>query len=368
MKSYLARTLDNTLRLGVLLIALGIPMLALTASAASGPLAPLVNASPWLIGIGLLILLVAGVFKLAKMGKWALPAGVVGGLLFVVGIGGYAIGYLTSAGPPTDCEAPNVLVNGACLPPAPTGYVADWNCQVYETTVGSAPGTAHDAVTEFPDAPFIAADGGTPDLNKVLAVDIIDPQNKKVAYDIAIDDDLIQTAAGYVATDATVQDINCKLKNPVPAVGGGLQEIPLWGRLTPSRTSGTAANGTYAPVFYCDATAGYYLGLGAIADSGAVPASHTADHTYVSYTEQNSCPAPAPLVGDWQPLGTSDGDPDGEWVGFWFVLDIGISDYTSPAIGTSVDVLIELGTDPTSTVYDGNLSTLTASIRISART
>jgi hypothetical protein len=349
---------QSAVRLGVLMVLVALPFVAGNASADNGAFSPLTNNALVLFGLGLLVLFVGAVFHLAKMTKWALPTLVIGGLLLAIGGGGFLLGALTNGGNGGDFGD---------LPPPPGGYVADWECAVADMTT-SAQGDAHDAITEFPDSPFVAADAGTPDLNKVVAVPTLDLQNRRYYYDIAIDDDLASSAAAYIATDAHSQDINCKLLNPTPAVGGGLQEIPFWGRLTPSRTAGTANNGSYAPVFYCDTTGGYYLGWGANADSGAVAASHTADHTYSSYTRTNACPSPAPLSGDWVPLGTSDGDSDGEWVSVWFVLDNGLSDYTAPPIGSSVDVLIEIGTQPGNPTYDGDLSTYTMSIRIDTRT
>ena len=79
-------------------------------------------------------------------------------------------------------------------------------------------------------------------------------------------------------------------------------------------------------------------------------------------------PAAAPLTGDWRSLGTSDGDPDGEWVSFWYVLDVGISDFETPAVWSAVNAQINLGTDPTQSEYKGNVVDLHWSWVISART
>lgn len=354
---------QHAIRLGIMMVILGMPLMAANASA--GPFSPLTDNAVYLIGIGLLLLFVAGVFYLAKMAKWFLPVAVTGGILLAIGFGGFVIGILTNTGPDNFC----VLnpTDPSCLPPPPTGYTADWECKPVTLAAGG-PGGAHDAITEFPDTPFVAADGGTPDLNKVIHVATLDLQNRRFYFDVAVDDDLASTAAAYIATDAFAQDINCRLMNPTPAVGGGLQEIPFWGRMSVSRVSGTRDNGSYVPVFYCDVTAGHYLGWGLNADSGAAADGHDADHSYVSYTNQNVCPAPPPTVGDWQPLGTSDGDADGEWVAAWHTLDLGLSDFTAPPIGSAVDVLLEIGTKPGDPTYRGDLSTLTMSIRIDART
>jgi len=340
---------------GLFVLVFALPLTAANASA--GAFSPLTNNAPVLFGLGFLLVLVGGVLHLAKQEKWALPVLVVGGILVAVGVGAWVLGAVTAPGNGNGFDD---------LPPPPAGYVADWDCKAV-TLAAAGPGGAHDVITEFPDAPFVAADAGTPDLNKVISVATLDLQNRRFYYDIAVDDDLGSSAAAYIATDAHSQDLNCRLLNPTPAVGGGLQEIPFWGRLSVSRVAGTRDNGSYVPVFYCDVTAGYYLGFGLNADSGAAADGHDADHSYVSYTNVNACPAPPPLVGDWQPLGTSDGDADGEWVAIWHILDLGLSDFTAPPIGSSVDVLIEIGTQPGNPTYKGDLSTYTMSIRIDSR-
>ncbi len=128
-------------------------------------------------------------------------------------------------------------------------------------------------VTEFPDTPFVAADGGTPDLNKVIATPTYDLAARVATVDLSVDDDVGISAAGYLDEDAFAFDVNCVLTNPTPAVGGGNQEIPLFAKVSVTRTTGTNNNGTFANVFYGDITGGWYLGVGTIADSGAAAAA-----------------------------------------------------------------------------------------------
>jgi hypothetical protein len=343
---------------GVLLVLFALPLMAVPVSAGS-PL-PILTDNAWvLFGLGILAVLIGAVVYKGIKEEYGMPVLVVGFLLMAVGIGGGLLGALTGATPDSPFDD---------LPPAPVGWTADWECLPGDMGA-SALGDGHDAVTEFPDSPFVAADAGTPDLNKVISVVTLDLQNRKFYYDIAIDDDLASTAAAFVATDTHAQDIRCQLMNPPPAVGGGTQNIPFWGRMSVSRVTGTINNGSFAPVFYCDTTAGAYLFWGKNADGGAVAASHTADHTYTSYTAANVCPGSPPTVGDWIPLGVSTGgDADGEWVAVGHVLDLGLSDYTAPPLGSSVDVLIEIGTKPGDAQWKGDLSTLTMSIRIDTRT
>jgi hypothetical protein len=324
--------------------------------------------------------------SLAALRPWAWPALLVGALLTVIGgilvwrelamevasilmVLGVVLAVVGVVGvfaPPigTECDP---ATDPGCVPPPPPGYVADWNCDWWDIST-SAVGDAHDAVTEFPDTPFIAADAGTPDLNKVIMVPTYDVPAKNTLVKVAIDDDLATTATGYIATDTFAWDVNCQLMNPTQAVGGGLQEIPIWARLSPSRTSGTINNGSYADVFYCDITAGVYLGVGTIADSGVAAASHTNDHRYVSYTNSKVCNSPAPLVGDWIPLGTSDGDTDGEWWTVWLVLHYGFSDYTTPALNSRLTVKVEAGTTPGHATYKGNVDVNTLDLLLDART
>ena len=342
---------------GVVLMAVGLPLMAVNASA--GQISSWTSNAGILFGLGLVIALVGAVLYFSDTSeKWGMAILVIGLLVAVVGLGGWLIAFFAPANGGTPFDD---------LPPPPPGYSADWECRPMTLATGG-PGGAHDGVTEFPDTPFVNADAGTPDLNKVIHVATLDLQNRRFYFDVAIDDDLASTAAAFIATDTFSQDINCRLLNPTPAVGGGLQEIPFWGRMSVSRVSGTRDNGSYVPVFYCDVTAGHYLGFGLNADSGAAADGHDADHSYVSYTDANVCPAPPPTVGDWKPLGTSDGDADGEWVAAWHILDLGLSDFTAPPIGSSVDVLIEIGTRPGDSTYKGDLSTNTMSIRIDTRT
>jgi hypothetical protein len=366
MKNKMYRQNDKTdfnmvlLAVGFAMIVSGLVLAPVASAGNGGAFAPLVNNAWVLIGVGFIAVLIGGVLYALKMGKMAVPALLVGGILLAVGGGAAVIGWI-SPGP--EC------VGIECPPdiqPPPGGYSASWSCNA----PNDLDGAAHDAVTEFPDTPFIAADGGSPDLNKVIALDgttlYADRQIKQSEHQVAVDDDLANTGAGYLATDTFNFDLLCFLTNPLPAVGGGLQEIPLWGRITLSRTTGTQTNGSYANVFYCDVTAGPYVGFGAIADSGST--THTSDHTYKSYTDVRTCPGPAPLQGVWVPLGTSDGDTDGEWVSFWYVLDVGLSDYTAPPIGTCISALVEVGTDPTHSSYRGNIERWSHDICIDSRT
>jgi len=342
----------------VVTLALSLAIYIPIASAGSaGPLQPLVNVATLLFVVGLIGGLVGGVLHIADVGaKYTLPVLVVSGILLVVGVGGWVTGWIYNVDPEV----------GPDEPPVPEGYVAQWDCD-FVTLAAGGPGGAHDAVTEFPDTPWTAADGGTPDWNSVIATPVYDAPAGLTTIDVSVDDDVTPATAGYLDEDAYAFDLRCKLLNPIPAVAGGNQEVPLWGRISASRVAGTNNNGSFAPVFRCDVTAGHYLGWGTIADSGAAADGHDADHSYVSYTNAIVCPSAPPLVGDWQPLGTSDGDPDGEWVSIWFVLDTGFSDYTSPPLGSSVYVNAEIGTRPDSTSWRGNVVQATVDLNLLAR-
>ncbi len=321
-----------------------------------------------LIVIGAIILMVGGLFALAKQKQIGLVAGVVGGLLLIIGIGaGLVQIFIVAPGGPESCNSNEYWDGSQCVPKGSNVYVAQWSC-MFVTLAAGGPGGAHDAVTEFPDSPFTAADGGTPDLNKVIMVPVIDFVQGRAHVNVAIDDDAAVTNTAYVATDAYAFDIRCKLQNPLPAVAGGNQEVPIWGQMSFTYTAGTNENGSAATVLYCDQTAGHYAGFGLIADSGATADGHDADHTYVSYTQSKNCPQAPPLTGEWIPLGTSDGDPDGEWIASWLVLGTGISDYLSPPVNTMDTITVRLGTDPSNTQWKGNIVTLAIDLMISERT
>jgi len=319
------------------------------------PVAMLEGAAVALLIIGGVFMGIGALFTKVKATKsLGIPAILIGAILFILSVAGFAVQVLGSGLGPGE------------LPPPPPGYVAEWNCNFWDISTSTV-GDAHDAVTEYPDTPFVAADGGTPDLNKVIATPAYDLTNRIATEDISVDDDVTTTANGFIDEDTFAFDVNCRLMNPAPAVGGGNQEIPVWGQISVTRTTGTNNNGSFAHVFYGDVTAGWYLGFGTIADSGAAAASHTSDHRYVSYTSGLTYPNPAPLVGEWIPLGTSDGDTDGEWIAVWYVLGTGFSDYTAPNLGDSVLITVRLGTSPESTVYDGNVQTVTIDLNLLAR-
>jgi len=355
-----------------ILVVIGIALIAtgfFAAVASAGPLSQselaieqdfgrgLMNAAPALLGFGVLVVLVGGVLHLIKQEKYAVPAFAVGGLMVAVAIGGFFIGFLGG-----------ITIDQGPGDEPPPGYVAKWQCN-FVTLAAGGPGGAHDASAEFPDSPFVAADGGSPDLNKAIGTPIYDVPSKSVVIDISIDDDAAIPSTAFLDEDTYAFDVQCFLTNPIPAVGGGLQEIPLWGRASPSRVAGTINNGSYAPVFYCDVSAGTYLGFGKLADSGADPTGHDADHSYVSYDDAKPCPAAPALVGDWIQLGTSDGDVDGEYFAVFFVLDFGFSDFTAPALGsTDVFIKIEMGTDPNSSGYKGNVEILRIDLNALVRT
>lgn len=370
MKNNMGKAVSRAaMRCGAALVVAGVLLLVVAAPAAAGSpgaMAPLVNNAMALIAIGIPILLVGLVIWYFISVKYGIIAIAIALILILLGFSGWMIGaFLTGGG---DGCGDGYEWNGIeCVPTGTGTYRAEWDCE-FVTMAAGGPGGAHDAVTEFPDTPFVAADGGTPDLNKVIAVPVYDYTQDAARHNVAIAGTAATTNAAYVATDAFAADIRCRLLNPKPAAAGGNQEIPLSGKISVTRTVGTNNNGSVANVFYGDLTAGWYLGFGTIADSGATGDAHDADHTYVSYTNSMNYPGAAPLDGVWRSLGTSDGDPDGEWVDFWYVLDTGISDYTTPVLWSAINAQISLGTDPTQSEYQGNVVNLHYSWVISART
>lgn len=314
------------------------------------PLAMLESLAGFLFVVALIAAIVGAGLFYANLKKPAMPVLLAAIVVFALSLGGFMVGFLQVGDLDRD------------QPPPPPGYSADWTTTLWSPRQS----TAHDANSEFPDAPFTACGSVSPaGTLPTTASWSADNTTKSITYRVAIDDDVVNTVAGYQVGDCDDVDFKVFLNNPAPAVGGGNQEIPFWGRISITRTAGTQNNGSYADVLYCDVNGGAYLGFGKLADSGS--ATHTNDHTYASYTSTIKCPGPQPLVGDWIALGTSDGDTDGEYVSLWYVLKNGLSDYTTPPVGSEIQLKIEIGTDPNSSVYTGDLETWIYHIVIDSR-
>lgn len=317
--------------------------------------------------------------------KW-MPLGIVGLILTLMVVLPAGGSYLMRGGGGNgQCAADEFAdpETGECLKIGKTGNRWELVAPAITGAGGGQGSAAHDAATEFPDGPFVACDGGTPDLNGVIAdyrstiTAFIDRVNHLTSYDIAVDDDLVSTAAGYIATDCDVADFQYRLTNAVDANGDGVNDnIPFFARVVSiSRVAGTVNNGTPMDVFYCDQTAGWYLGFGREADEGA---AHTSDHTYISFTPSLSgCPGGMPSSGPWRNLGNDDGDS--AFAPFWWMFGsrTGFSDYTSPPIGTAIIIVTEWGTpgqavcDPVNPPTDPTVGCnvqWTFSLRLSART
>lgn len=353
----------GAMRIGSLLVLAGVIVaVALglgTQTAAAGSLdvfQPLVNVALVLIGVGALLLLVGLVLWYAGIDKAALPVLLVGGLLVAVGLGGALIGWLNNVS----------LTNTGNPPPGPSGYVAQWSgIWGGSSTIAGGAQAVHDANTEFPAAPFLPCSTAVSPAGTVptLATSVFSEDNtsNSALLRVTITTGAAVTGATYQVPDCDAPDIRITLTNPPPAVGGGLQAVPFWGRISITRTSGTQQNGSYADIFHCSTDVGTYLGFGQDVDSGA--ATHTTNHRYVSYTSQIRCPGPEPLVGDWIQLGTtSTATPqNGEWVAFWFVMNnAGLFDYNYPPSGSTVQAKIELGTMPgNANGYVGNIVVFT---------
>lgn len=336
------------------------------------------------VGVALLVtygFLVKFGSKRAKS-KW-LPVGVLGLLLAVIVLlpmaGAWLIGGVDLDGGNCAADEYKDPDTGECIKIGKTGNRWVLIAPALTGAGGGQGSAAHDAITEFPDGPFVALDGGTPDLNNVIAdyrstiTAFIDRVNHLTSYDIAVDDDVASTAAAFLATDADVADFQFRLDNAVDLNGDGTNDqVPFFGRVTSiSRVSGTINNGTAADVFYCDQTAGWYLGFGREIDEGA---AHTSDHTYISFTPSLSgCPNGMPSSGPWRNLGNDDGDS--AFAAFWwgFGSRAGFSDYGAPPVGTAIIIQTEWGTPGQSVCANGDVSDScnvgwTFSLRLSART
>lgn len=320
-----------------------------TASAgARGAVQPLIDATWLLIGIGVTGLLFAGLFAFFKMQKVAIPVGIVAGVLTLAGIGG---GILGAVLPPDgeDCGT------GQTWNPATLQCEDDDGTQPLELSCGfntlaaGGPGGAHDASTEFPTSPFVAADAGTPDYDSTIATPIY-TGDKIARIDITVDDERLAqsgigaNADGWLPEDTYAFDVHCVLANPPRAIGGGFATVGLEGLLTTPYMFGQTGNSTGRPVFVCDqGNGGVYFGWGVNADSGAAGTGHDANHNWISYRPGVSCNQP-PSRGDWMPVGgTSTATPaNGEWIAVWFVLDAGIISYEETSVTYTIDVDIRV--------------------------
>src|SRR6266545_4016186 len=141
------------------------------------PVAMLEGAAVALLIIGGVFMGIGALFTKVKATKsLGIPAILIGAILFILSVAGFAVQVLGSGLGPGE------------LPPPPPGYVAEWNCNFWDISTSTV-GDAHDAMTEYPDTPFVAADGGTPDLNKVIATPAYDLTNRIATEDISVDDD-----------------------------------------------------------------------------------------------------------------------------------------------------------------------------------
>ena len=286
----------------------------------------------------------------------------LGAIVLVAGVGvGLAVLFLP--GGPGSCPSGQVWNGNACVS---TGgaFSANWNCQWLATT-----GTAHDASTEFPDAPAIAADGGSPDIDGTIGTPIYNLDSKQMIWDIVVDDEANHPGAvgaganTWLSEDAWAADVQCILTNQPMAVGGGLQAYPLWGQISVPRVVGVNNNYTDA-VWYCDTTFGVYLGFGTIADAGGSASAHTADHSYLSYTSSRNCGSP-PLSGDWVPLGTTATTGAGQvYVPVWQILANGLATLDDAA--QQLVVTVNLGDNPGDSSFTGNVQTLTITLATTA--
>lgn len=341
-------------------------------------------------GIVLGFVLLATYGFLAKFGskrarsKW-LPVGIVGLMLVLVVLipaaGSWIIGLTGGPGDNGQCSATQYRDpdTGECVDIGKTGNRWTLVAPAITGAGGGQGSAAHDAATELPDGPFVAGDGGTPDLNNVIAdyratiTAFVDRVNHLTSYDIAVDDDVVSTATGFIATDMDAADLQYRLDNAVDANGDGVNDqVPFFARVVSiSRTTGTINNGTAADVFYCDQTAGWYIGFGREVDEGA---AHTSDHTYLSFTPSlGGCPGGMPSSGPWRNLGNDDGDS--AYASFWWMFGsrAGFSDYTSPPIGTTIIIVTEWGTPGQTVCENGDTADScnvqwTFSLRLSART
>lgn len=338
--------------------------------------------------IGFAILgVVAGALLAAGKREGAIAAGVVAIVLLALSVGSLISGMTVSSAN-VDCSLQANFANPQCKPSA--GYTAKWSAQwgCSTTLVGCAQ-AVHDAVSEFPAAPFNLCNTNTPASSGIAPLST-PARNSLVVNNVTTDssvfggsaqltlsayNDPARVAASNPSCDAP--DLRVTLTNAPAAAAGGYQPVPLWGRITVSSLIGTI-NGTTQPTFYCSVNAGPHLFWGLDADSGSN--THTTTHRWVSaWNSQPACPGGgASLTGDWIPLGSSSTTStyvNGEWVSFGFILQHsgagatganlgGICDFYNTLAGaTCLTLKIEVGTQPGNTAgWQGNVVYFTYNI------
>ncbi len=301
--------------------------------ASAGPgdfFTPIVVLSGTLIGGGLLLVVIGVV-----LGRFGGEPGEavrdpfvgIGAVLLVIGIIGMVIPYI-----PVGPSPP---------PPPPGGAALKLFCQT-ATIAAGGPGGAHDAVTEFPTGNSLtAADGGTPDNNRVILTPTYQGL-KVVRDDITVDDEqnafdspFPATGTQWLSISAYAFDINCRVDNPPNAVGGGFKAIGLFGQLSVPYLFGQMGNMTQTTAHYCSVTGGIHLGFGKVADGGTTATGHDANHDFISAWNSRTCSVGGlSLTSDVVSLGgTSTTSPqNGEWVSVFDVLDVGIISYEETTV------------------------------------
>lgn len=336
-------------------------------AAAAGTVDPnlsvLVDRAPTFFIAGLIMLGFAAVlYWLEQLEILMMVLAIIGGLLMILSIAGFLIPMVSGGGETPVCPSGQVWNGSACVS-SPNGYTAIWTGRIGTVPTNGYFSTAHDAASEFPDAPYTACASMSPagtsmtaspggDTSRNWADNYSNTYNSRIN---SVFTTAAPTSAAYYVPDCIDLDFHIVLSNPAPAIGGGLQSIPLWGKVSPSRTTGTYANGTNGDVFYSDQAAGGYLGFGLIADDAT--ATHTTDHAYKSYVTTLYQTGQWPTTGDWIPLGVTTGNVNGDWTSVWFSLKTpgGFYDGADPN-GRTVTLSIDIGTMPgNSGGYKGNV-------------
>jgi hypothetical protein len=340
---------------GVFMIALAPP------AAAAGTVDPslniLVTWAPTMFIVGLILMCVAGLlYWLETLELLMIALAVIGGLLMILAVAGFIIPYMSGDNNDQKCPSGYHFSNGSCVPDEVVGPLLHWSVKIaapYQAAV-------HDQNTEYPDSPFTACSAISPAGTATLGSTAnwyVDNTTRTITYRVTVATSTAAgTSAAYYVPDCVDMDFHVYLDTPQPAVGGGLQEVPYWIQVNPSRTSGTYNNGTMSDIWYEDTTNGLYLGTGKDADSGS--ATHTTDHVYSSYLNNGNAvhnPGQYPTVGDWVMQGTADGNANGEWSSVWWTLKTpgGLLDYTDQN-GRGVTLTVYIGTMPGSG-YNGNI-------------
>jgi hypothetical protein len=205
-------------------------------------------------------------------------------------------------------------------------------------------GAGRDTAAEIPGAPFTQCGSMSPAATMITynTDAYVDSSNKRIEMQVAINDDLAPTTAGYQLDECFLVDFAINLENGRDADGdSNIDAVTYFGRIR-SITRTTMVDGNSSQpynVFYWDTTNGWYMGW--MKESASQASNGDWISSYPAGVSDDRLPTGA---SEWKQLGSHSGG-SAEYVSFWFAArNYGIFGYTQPPVGSSVDILVDIGT------------------------